>query len=71
MVSERKVRRSLWEIMKRSRFLSIPDIRIGNVSFSNIAAMKYDMDVLDMFNAHGIIGANLMAKGVWEFDIEK
>ena len=69
LVSERKVADPYGNI-EEIPFLSIPKMAIGNVIFTDIVAMEYDMEVLDMFDAHGIIGANLMAKGAWEFDLK-
>jgi hypothetical protein len=52
-------------------FVSIPNIKIGNLNFENIGAVVIDMKQVFEFkcmNFDGIIGANQMEKAIWEID---
>ena len=48
-------------------YVTIPDIKIGNLNYKNITVGKHDMEYM---NVDGILGANIMAKGVWDFDMK-
>jgi hypothetical protein len=52
----------------------IDNIRIGNLDFEKTGAIIIDFNKifeLSCFEFDGIIGANLMAKAIWEIDYEK
>ena len=51
-------------------FVQIPELIIAGVEFNNFIAMSSDIAVLDEFNADGILGANLISKSIWDFDLE-
>lgn len=52
-------------------FVIIPSMKIGNLNFENIGAVVIDMKKVFEFkcmNFDGIIGANQMAKAIWQID---
>ena len=51
-------------------FCILPEIKIGNMIFKNIAAvaMTIDNQELKCFGFDGIVGSNLLAKLSWQFD---
>ena len=51
-------------------FCLLPEIKIGNMTFKNIAAvaMTINNQELKCFGFDGIVGANLLAKLNWQFD---
>jgi hypothetical protein len=51
------------------KYISVPHIEIGNITYKNTTAMQYDIGILEKFGADGILGANIMAKSVWDFDL--
>jgi len=63
-------------IKSRNKFISIDNIRIGKIKFSNIGAMVFDHSPFNQFFANkfkisGVIGSNLMRKVIWQIDYEK
>ena len=53
-------------------FCILPEIKIGNMIFKNIAAvaMTIDNQELKCFGFDGIVGSNLLAKLSWQFDYQ-
>ena len=53
-------------------FFLLPEIKIGNMTFKNIAAvaMTINNQELKCFGFDGIVGANLLAKLNWQFDYQ-
>ncbi len=53
-------------------FCILPEIKIGNMTFKNIAAvaMNIDNQELKCFGFDGIVGSNLLAKLSWQFDYQ-
>lgn len=51
-------------------YVSIPSLKIGNLNYKNITSGQYDLETLKHIDVDGILGANIMAKGVWDFDME-
>ena len=53
-------------------FCLLPEIKIGNMTFKNIAAvaMNIDNQELKCFGFDGIVGANLLANLHWQFDYQ-
>lgn len=57
----------------KQQFIKIPSIKIGKLSFENIgAAVIESSDVFEFkcMKFDGIIGANLMAKAIWQIDYQ-
>ncbi|WP_316786891.1 aspartyl protease family protein [Pedobacter frigiditerrae] len=56
---------------KEQDFVVIPSMKIGNLNFENIGAVVIDVKNIFEFkcmNYDGIIGANQMAKAIWQID---
>ena len=58
---------------RKQIFTILPEIKIGNLTFQNIGCVVMDIEnpTLKCFGFDGIIGANLLAKMVWQFDYKK
>lgn len=52
------------------KYVSIPLLKIGNLKFHNFTAMQEHLTPFDLMEIDGIIGANIISKSVWDFDIE-
>ncbi|MFS4494111.1 aspartyl protease family protein [Maribacter sp. 2308TA10-17] len=50
-------------------YVSIPKLTLGKTTFLNIAAMQFDIKLLKHHGIDGLLGANIMAKGIWDFDL--
>ena len=51
-------------------YVKIPKMKFGNIIYKDFVAMQYDLEVFEQLNIDGILGANLISKSTWEFDIE-
>jgi len=51
-------------------YVKIPKMKFGNIIYKDFVAMQYDIEVFEQLNIDGILGANLISKSTWEFDIE-
>ncbi|MCC9043579.1 aspartyl protease family protein [Myroides sp. M-43] len=56
--------------VSKVKFISIPSIRIGNLEYKNFAAVQSDMDAFKSLGVDGLIGANMISKSCWDFDLE-
>lgn len=52
-------------------YVSIPSIKIGNLEFTNFAAMQEDLSLLTEAGVDGLIGGNIICRSAWDFDLEK
>jgi predicted aspartyl protease len=58
---------------KKTVYVNLPEITIGDFRFSNTAAMIADLSGtpgIQCLGIDGIIGSNLMQKAVWQFDFK-
>ena len=58
---------------RKQNFTILPEIKIDNLIFKEIGCVVMDIETpaLKCFGFDGIIGANLLAKMVWQFDFSK
>lgn len=52
------------------KYVSIPLLKIGNLNFHNFTAMQEHLTPFDTMGIDGIIGANIISKSAWDFDLE-
>ena len=62
-------------IKSNNEFISIDNIQIGNIKFSNIGAQVFDHSPFEQIfgcelKISGLIGSNLMRKAIWQIDYE-
>ncbi|WP_292010767.1 aspartyl protease family protein [Chryseobacterium sp.] len=50
-------------------YVLIPQMNLGALTYRNFSAMRSDMELLQELNIDGILGANLIRKSIWDFDI--
>lgn len=56
--------------VEKVTYYEIPMIKLGNIVYENIAVMKLDSEIMEDTGIDGIIGANIIAKNIWNFDLE-
>ncbi|WP_345989991.1 aspartyl protease family protein [Chryseobacterium sp. Chry.R1] len=50
-------------------YVSVPKLSLGNLMYKNFAAMRADIGLFKTLGIDGILGANLICKSVWDFNI--
>ncbi|MCT4216562.1 aspartyl protease family protein [Elizabethkingia anophelis] len=50
-------------------YVSIPELRLGNLIYKNFVALKGDIEIFNSLGIDGILGANLICKSIWDFNI--
>ncbi|MFV8357843.1 aspartyl protease family protein [Flavobacterium sp. XS1P32] len=59
--------------VKKQNFVTIKNLKIGNLNFENIGAVVFDVQqnaTMKCLKYDGIVGANLMSKAIWEIDYQ-
>lgn len=51
-------------------YKAIPELKIGNATFKNIVAVEHDVQLFKDLKVDGFIGANILAKCVWDIDLQ-
>lgn len=50
-------------------YVSLPSVKMGNITFENFVFMQEDLEAFDDLGIDGIIGGNITARSVWDFDL--
>lgn len=65
-------RLSIMDAMQNTQeveYVTIPAVKMGNLTFENFVFMREDLSVFDDLGIDGILGGNMTAKSVWDFDL--
>lgn len=54
---------------QKVNYVTIPEIKIGSLTFKNFAAIYQYMSLFEKLQIDGIIGANIVNKSAWDFDL--
>lgn len=54
---------------QKVNYVTIPEIKIGALTFKNFAVMYQDMSLFEKLQIDGIIGANIVSKSAWDFNL--
>ncbi|WP_353162248.1 PDZ domain-containing protein [Myroides odoratus] len=55
--------------IQQVEYVAVSAVKIGNLTFENFVFMREDLSVFDDLGIDGIIGGNITAKSVWDFDL--